>query len=325
MARPLRVEYPGAFYHVMNRGNDGKRLFISKRDHEKFLENLGQAAERFDLRIHTYCLMSNHYHLLVETPQANLSRAFHWFHAAYATYFNVKRKRQGHVFQGRYKALLIDADAYLKQLSRYIHLNPLRANMVTQLDEHPWSSYPAFIGKAKSPEWLHTDWLFSQFAKTPKTARRKYKRFVEETNLATLQNPFMKSTGGFILGELDFVNWVKDTFLKKESTNKEIPQLKILKPQIGLDTIIAAVAETFECEADQIIHKGTKGNQARDIAIYLSRELTGETSVYLGERFGHVSGANITMRYKVIANALVKGNRKLKSKINSIRKRIIRT
>ena len=170
MARPLRVEFPGAFYHVINRGNAGKAIFRSNRDRETFLEYLGTTVERFGIKVHTYCLMTNHYHLLIETPEANLSRAVQWLNVSYAAYFNRKRQRCGHLFQGRFKSILVDADTYLKHLSRYIHLNPLRANMVEQLVSHPWSSYPAFVGKAKAPDWLERDWLLSLFGKNRKHA-----------------------------------------------------------------------------------------------------------------------------------------------------------
>jgi putative transposase len=133
MARPLRVEYPGAFYHVMHRGNAGEDIFISSRDREKFLEYLAISVKRYEIKIHTYCLMTNHYHLLVETPHPNLSQAIKWVNVSYAAYFNRKRRRAGHLFQGRFKSILVDADEYLKHLSRYIHLNPLRANMVDVL------------------------------------------------------------------------------------------------------------------------------------------------------------------------------------------------
>ena len=121
MARPLRVEFPGAFYHVVNRGNAGEAIFRSDRDREKFLEYLGTTVERFGIKVHTYCLMTNHYHFLIETPEANLSRAVQWLNVSYAAYFNRRRQRCGHLFQGRFKSILVDADTYLKHLSRYIH------------------------------------------------------------------------------------------------------------------------------------------------------------------------------------------------------------
>ncbi|MBW2065942.1 MAG: transposase [Deltaproteobacteria bacterium] len=140
MARPLRVEYPGAYYHVMSRGNNQERIYEDDTDREKFLEYLGKASERFSIIIYTYCLMNTHYHLLVQTPEANLSLAMQWLNVSYATYLNRKRGRYGHLFQGRFKALLIDADGYLTHLSRYIHLNPVRAKMVSLPAEYPWSS-----------------------------------------------------------------------------------------------------------------------------------------------------------------------------------------
>ena len=217
MARPLRVEYPGAFYHVMHRGNAGEDIFKSKRDREIFLEYFAKAVERFGIKIHTYCLMTNHYHMLIETPQPNLSQAIKWINVSYATYFNRKRRRSGHLFQGRFKSILVDADEYLKPLSRYIHLNPLRAKIVNVLSEYRWSSYPAFIGKIKSPDWLETDWLLSIFDRKRKLAAKSYQNFVETVDIAQLENPAKELTGGFILGSVEFVDWVKKTFLSKRS------------------------------------------------------------------------------------------------------------
>ena len=169
MARPLRIEYPNAYYHVINRGNAGENIFLNERDKEKFLEYLSIAAERFSLIIHTYCLMSNHYHLVVETPKANLSRAIQWLNVSYATYFNRKRDRKGHLFQGRFKSIVIDADEYLAQLSHYIHLNPVRVKMVVNPADYPWSSYSLFIGKDKKPDWFDTS-LLAYFGKKKKAA-----------------------------------------------------------------------------------------------------------------------------------------------------------
>ena len=127
MSRPLRIEYPGAFYHVTSRGNERKMVFQNSRDRERYLSYLESAHERYGAVIHVYCLMGNHYHLLLETPRGNLSQIIHHINGAYTTYFNVKRDRSGHLFQGRFKGILVEKDAYCKELSRYIHLNPVRA------------------------------------------------------------------------------------------------------------------------------------------------------------------------------------------------------
>ena len=155
MARALRITFPGAFYHVTSRGNERKAVFKSKRDREKFLEYLESATQRYDALIHAYCLMDTHYHLLLETPSGNLPQIMRHINGAYTTYFNVKRDRSGHLFQGHYKAILVDIDQYAKELSRYIHLNPLRAKMVELPEEYEWSSYKFYIGKQKAAKWLY--------------------------------------------------------------------------------------------------------------------------------------------------------------------------
>jgi REP element-mobilizing transposase RayT len=321
MTRPLRVEYPGAYYHVINRGNNQEKIFLNDRDKEKFLEYLGKANRRFFIIIHTYCLMSNHFHLLVETPESNLSMAMQWINVSYATYFNRKRGRHGHLFQGRFKAILIDADEYLKHLSRYIHLNPVRAKMVPTPSTYQWSSYAAFIGELKVPPFLETDWLLSNFGKRKKIAQRNYKDFVEGADINTVENPHKQITEGFILGDLDFVKWVKETFLSDRQDEKEIPQLKKLKPRIELEIVVDAVCEEFGCTAEQIITKGRKKNKAREIAIHLSRDLSGKSCKDLGLYFGEVSGALITMMNNRIAQEVAQ-NRRFKHRLENIKKRI---
>lgn len=322
MARPLRIEYAGAFYHVINRGNAGENLFKSKSDREKFLEYIGKAVDRFAIKIYTYCLMSNHYHVLVETPQPNLSKAIQWINVSYATYFNRKRQRRGHLFQGRFKAILVDADEYLMQLSRYIHLNPVRAKMVESPSEYRWSSYPAFIGKVKAPDWLETEWLLSQFGKKKIEAINNYKDFVEEPDIKVLENPAKDLVGGLILGAPDFVGWVKEKILLSRPDEKEIPQLRQLKPTIKVDTIAEAVCREFKCSRESIIERGRKNNIARDLAIYLSRAISGETGAKLGEYFGNISGAGITVRYNHISTEIER-NKQIRYHLNRIRKRIV--
>ena len=321
MARPLRVEYPGAFYHVIHRGNAGENIFKSIRDREKFLEYLQAAVERYGIKIHTYCLMTNHYHLLVETPEANLSQAIKWVNVSYAGYFNRKQHRQGHLFQGRYKAILVDADEYLKQLSRYIHLNPIRSGMVTELDSYLFSSYPALIGQLKVPDWLESTWLLSLFGKSRKNAAKNYRDFVEKIDIARVKNPSEDINGGFILGGAEFVNWVKKSFLSGREEKKDVPQLRQLRPRKSPDSIVAAVCREFNCEAEQILRKGAKKNTARDVAIYLARELSGLNSVDLGIYFGNICGAAITGRYNHTSGQIIQ-NRRLKDRVNRIREKI---
>lgn len=318
MARPLRIEYPGAFYHVMHRGNAQSDIFVSERDREKFLEYLSLAVERFEIKIHTYCLMTNHYHLLVETPQPNLSQAVKWINVSYAAYFNRKRQRSGHLFQGRFKAIVVDADEYLKHLSRYIHLNPKRAKMVEHVKDYQWSSYPIFGGYQKSPGWLETEWLLSLFGNN----RKRYRQFVEDVQKEKVANPSKDVVHGLILGSVGFVDWIKTTFLDKMDKSKEKPQLKNLRPSIEADNIIQFVCDEFGCEKETVIQKGLKKNIARDVAIFLSRQMTGDSGVAFGQRFGGICGAGITVRCNHLRDQLEK-DRKLKRQVSKIKGRII--
>jgi putative transposase len=322
MARPLRIEYPGAFYHVMHRGNAGSDIFKSIKDRETFLEYIGKAVERYELKIHTYCLMKNHYHILLETPQPNLSQAIKWINVSYATYFNRKRGRSGHLFQGRFKSILVDADEYLKHLSRYIHLNPVRAKLVERCQDYRWSSYPAYGGYINAPEWLEISWLLSLFAKDQKKAKIQYRNFVEQVDITGIENPSDGIMGGLILGDVDFVNWVKDNFLMRVRENKEIPQLKSFLPKLTLENLIADVCGEFGCERETILKKGKKGNLARDLAIYLCREMTGEKGVTLGMYFGGITGAGIIARYNQISKR-IESDRSLKRRVNRIKRRIV--
>jgi REP element-mobilizing transposase RayT len=322
MARPLRIEYAGAFYHVMHRGNAGGAIFSSERDREKLLEYFSKAAERYAIKIHTYCLMTNHYHLLIETPQPNLSQAVKWINVSYAAYFNRKRSRNGHLFQGRFKAVLVDAEGYLKNLSRYIHLNPVRAGMVAQCKDYPWSSYPGFGGYEKQPVWLETQWLLSLFGSDTSEAKKRYRDYVETVQNQEIENPSKDIVSGVILGGADFVNWVREEFLTKHADVKERPQLKSLKPRLAPEDLVAVVCNEFDCGREVILTKGKKRNIARDVAIYLSREMTGESGVALGRYFDCISGAGIAVRHNHIANRM-ESDRKLKRRVNRIRSKII--
>jgi REP element-mobilizing transposase RayT len=173
MGRPLRIEYPHAFYHITVRGNERKDIFRSAGDREQFLSYLASATERYRAVIHVYCLMSNHYHLLLETPEGNLSQVMRHINGAYTNHFNTKRRRAGHLLQGRYRAILVEADVYAKELSRYIHLNPVRAGITEQPGEYPWSRYRCYSGIEQPSEWLCMDMILADFGKNLQDAARE--------------------------------------------------------------------------------------------------------------------------------------------------------
>jgi REP element-mobilizing transposase RayT len=181
MSRPLRLEFEGALYHVTSRGNERKAIFRNESDFSTFIEVLNDVCERYNWVIHAYCLMANHYHLLIETPDANLSKGMRQLNGVYTQRFNRNYQRVGHLFQGRYKSILVDKDSYLLELCRYIVLNPVRAKgMVGHPSEWLWSSYHETTGGREVPEWLAIDALLRMFAKTKFEAIERYKHFVAE-------------------------------------------------------------------------------------------------------------------------------------------------
>jgi REP-associated tyrosine transposase len=182
MARPLRLEFTSALYHITSRGDRQEDIYEDDEDRKAFLIVFERVCKTYNWVCHAYCLMSNHYHLLIETPDANLSRGMRQLNGVYTQTFNRMHGRAGHVFQGRYKAILVEKESYLLELSRYIVLNPVRAGMVASVKDWPWSSYRATVGQVKGPDYLNVDWVLAAFAKTKSVAIDRYKKFVAEGN-----------------------------------------------------------------------------------------------------------------------------------------------
>ena len=209
MARPLRVEYEHAVYHVSARGPNRRSIVRDDRDRQRLLETLIEAADRFGLVIHAYCLMPDHYHLLVQTPRANLTAAMGWVQTAYSVRFNERHRRSGHLFQGRFKAHLVEADEYARQLVEYIHLNPVRprdrrrpipAGRRRALDAFPFSSHRAYAGLAKSPDWLSAEWL-RYYGGTRPAAHRHYREAIAAALGQPMACPWSNLPGGLVLGK----------------------------------------------------------------------------------------------------------------------------
>jgi REP element-mobilizing transposase RayT len=240
MSRPLRIEYPGAFYHVINRGLERREIFRSKQDYEYFLALLSQLHEKYGLLVHSYCLMPNHYHLYLETPNGYLSKIMRQLDGHYTQKFNKKYARVGPLMQGRYKAVLVEQDSYSLQLSKYIHLNPVEAKIVKTPEEFLWSSYAAFIGKSETPDFLKTNWLLSQFNKSVKKSQKAFKAFTSQ-DMGEGWFPEKETYKGLILGGGDFISEIQDTYLAGKS-NPEIPKLKVAQKQLSPEKIQKLVA-----------------------------------------------------------------------------------
>jgi putative transposase len=295
MARPLRISYPGAFYHITSRGNEQKDVFKSNRDREKFLEYLQSATDRYNAVIHCYSLMSNHYHLLLETPSGNLSKIMAHINGAYTNYFNVKRGRFGHLFQGRYKAILIEADEYAKELSRYIHLNPVRTGLVKLPEEYEWSSYSYYIGKGKAPEWLKMDLILGYFGSKTSDSQKNYKKFVGLLIDKEYESPLKDLVSSTLLGTQGFVVDIKDKYLSGQKEDKDLPALKELKKTLTIDDISDVVDKTIKDDL----------KLSRIIKIYLSQRYTGEKLDAIGEYFG-IGGSGVCQAGRRIADRLEK-------------------
>lgn len=203
MARPLRLEFPHAVYHLTSRGNARQRIVRDDGDRQQFLTILGHVIDRFGWHCHAYCLMTNHYHLLIETPRANLSSGMRQLNGLVTQAFNRRHRRVGHLFQGRFKAILVERDAHLLELCRYVVLNPVRAKLVAHPRQWIWSSYRPTAGEEEAPAWLTTEWVLSQFSSRRSTAQARYREFVSEGRGAS--NPWEHLQGQIYLGSDDFV------------------------------------------------------------------------------------------------------------------------
>ncbi|OGP72631.1 MAG: hypothetical protein A2V86_04280 [Deltaproteobacteria bacterium RBG_16_49_23] len=307
MSRPLRIEYPGAFYHVTSRGNERKMVFQSTRDREKYLSYLESAHQRYGAIIHTYCLMGNHYHLLLETPRGNLSQILHHINGAYTTYFNIKRSLFGHLFQGRFKGILVDKDAYCKELSRYIHLNPVRAGMVKTPSEYTWSSYRYFVGKDKRPQWLTMELILGDFGGEGRTGFRGYKEYVERGEAKELRNPLKSVMASTFLGGEDFINRIRMEYLEDRKIDKRnIPAIKKVLKEPSLEEIERAVVKVLG--KDHTLYK--------KMCIYLSHQYSGMRLEEIGEWFGMKGGAvsQLSRRFK----ETIKGDKGLRGIFDKI-------
>lgn len=277
MSRPLRIEFPGAVYHITARGNEKKAIFRNNQDKKSYLELLALVVKRFHWLCHGYCLLGNHYHLLIETLESNLSRGMKQLNGIYTQKFNNKYKRVGHLFQGRYKAILVEKESYLLELSRYIVLNPVRAGIVSQPEEWPWSNYCAIIGKVKKPEFLIIDWILSQFSLDKKKAIEEYKQFV--ISGYNTEFPHNELVGQIILGSEGFLKKVNSHLSQESKDNmQEVPREQQL-------SLLPQLDEIFQEE----VRKGTPRDNIIYMVYYDYNFTMKEIGEYLGLHYTTIS------------------------------------
>lgn len=225
MARKTRVFYPGALYHVMLRGNHGEKIFFSNDDRHYFYKLIDEGINRFDYHVHAFCLMINHVHLAIQVSNTSLSKIIQNLAFRYSRWVNKKQRRVGHLFQGRHKAILVDIDAYLLNLVRYIHLNPIRANIVEKLEQYPWSSHLSYLNNNQFP-WLNTDRVLSFFSSNRKKAQYNYLKFMMDKHDLTENKLLLSGNTNKhdILGD--------NAFIKKVLTNSPEDKIKITLPDL---------------------------------------------------------------------------------------------
>jgi REP element-mobilizing transposase RayT len=232
MVRPLRIEFPGAVYHVTSRGNAKQAIFIEDGDRERFFDVLTIVVERFNWFCHACCLMGNHYHLLIETPDGNLSKGMRELNGVYTQGFNQRYRRVGHLFQGRYKAIIVEKDNHLMSLCRYVVLNPVRVGLTERPEQWRWSSYRATIGLGRRPSFLTIDWILSQFDKRKRVGMEKYRRFVMEG--VDKESPWETLRGQIFYGTEEFIKQLS-RLLDEKRNIKEVPRLQrfVARPQLS--------------------------------------------------------------------------------------------
>ncbi len=345
MARPLRIDRAGMWYHLTSRGNEGGTIFREDADYLHFLGQLAEGVARFQFRLHGYVLMPNHYHLLVETTEANLSRSMQWLNSSYSQWFNRRHRRQGHLLQGRFKAILVEAQTWGLEASRYIHLNPVRIkrlalgkanrrrlrqrvgkeldqrtiqNRLTTLTQYRWSSYRAYVGRERPPEWLTLEPVLGFLGKRRQVSQRAYRQFVEQGVLEGASLDLYRAVKGqTLLGETAFVEqaqkWLK-------GNEREQPALRALGWRPSWEKIVAAVeserGEQWETFVDR------RGDAGRDMALWLARKLGGLSLQQLAGKVGGISYPGVSTALRQMARRLVQ-EKGLARQVGRIEKKFI--
>jgi REP element-mobilizing transposase RayT len=269
MARPLRIEFRGAVYHATSRGNARQDIFIDDEDRGRFFDILSTVVERFNWLCHAYCLMGNHYHLLIETLDGNLSKGMRELNGVYTQGFNQRYRRVGHLFQGRYKAIIVEKDSHLLSLCRYVVLNPVRIGLVEKPERWRWNSYKATTGMAKRPAFLTVDWILSQFGGRKRVAMEKYRKFVMEG--IDKESPWETLKGQIFWGTKGFIESLSG-LLEKKRRIKEVPRVQryVARSPLG---------ELFK-------GKKERKRKAEDKAIYAAYVRYGYTMKEIAEHLG---------------------------------------
>lgn len=282
MSRPLRLEFPGALYHVTSRGHERGTIFRDAHDRRHFLNLLASVVLDQAWLLHSYCLMGNHYHLLIETARATLSRGMHSLNARYSQHFNQRHERAGHVLEGRFKAILIQKEAHLLEIHRYIVLNPVRAGIVGRPEDWPWSNYRATSGAIAYPPWLEVGSTLALFSAFGSGATGAYVRFVAQGRVRP-SSPLEGVRRQIYLGDGRFLAEMSER-AKQRRSSQEVPAAHRKPLLVEINEVRRAVCREWGVDPQELI--GREAGDAKLAAIYLSRRLCGKSAREVGEAFG---------------------------------------
>lgn len=315
MSRPLRIEYPGAWYHVMNRGRRGEKIFHDRQDYESFVKVLEESSEMWNIRVAAYCLMTNHYHILLQTPEANVSRSMRHINGVYTQRFNKRHRCDGQLFRGRYKSILVGGDSYLLQLVRYIHRNPVKAGIASKPDYYPWSSHKGYLSVAKKWTWLHKEFIFSMLTKNRKDWVKEYRRFVAMESDEGIAGLLERKRWPAVVGPETFIDWVKGKYYALKA-DQEVPQAKDLAPKT--DLIINAVCKFYDVGRDEL-YRSRRGqfNEPRNVAIFLTRKLRQDSLKEIGHQFHMEKYSSVSSIIERMKNQMLV-DRNLKKRVDRV-------
>ncbi len=326
MARPLRIEFPGACYHVMNQGKNYNKIYQDDSDYKLFIEKLGELSQSYNVEMRSYCLMPSHFHLYLSTPNGNLSKFMQSLLTSYTISKNRRDRRSGHLFQGRFQSLLVEEDRYGSIVSRYIHLNPVKTNAMNNaefcervklLREFKWSSYRSLVGLSICPQWFDRKSLLSRWGSRLKEQQSNYAEYVERGLIGDIKDPFRAAAARCILGSHSFINKYRQN-LTEASNKPDLPtdqdQARKKGSRIDFDTLVQRIAEIYKVEEEDLLLPNQRGNKAREMLIYLSVKFCRcrYSLVEISNKLGISSGGLSSRRYKI--NQMLKRDKGFKRK-----------
>ena len=307
MARPLRIQFEDAIYHLCGRGNDRRRIFQSDDDRLYFLDLLEKSARRFEVAMFCFVLMDNHFHLVAQTRRANLVRWMHWLMVSYTVFFNRRHRRSGHLFQGRYKSFLVEEGEYLLGLSRYLHLNPVRGVSLgrgtpserrTRLRSFPWSSYRGYAGLAKPFGFIEEEMVLGELGGRGGERRVRYRRFTEEGLLREIESPLEAVQWQTVLGSESFVQRARDRVKGLHKAKREITPVRKAARSVEPKEVLIRVAKKFGLEPERLQRRGERGLVARNVAMWMIWESGALSLREIGEFFGGLDYAAVAQRIR---------------------------